>query len=69
MKHLPTMNFKERGITIGDLLILFIIILTSTTLIRSLNKDKKTTFNYSDQEKKSYVKHLIPEINLKNLYS
>ena len=44
------MNLKERGITIGDLLIIVIIIITSTILIKSFNKDKKTTLNYSNQE-------------------
>ena len=48
------MNLKERGITIGDLLIIFIIIITSTILIKSFSKDKKTTLNYSNQEKVSY---------------
>ena len=44
------MNLKERGITVGDLLIILIIIITSTILIKSFSKDKKTTFNYSNQE-------------------
>ena len=48
------MNFKERGITVGDLLIIFIIILTSTLLIKSFNKDKKTTLNLSNQENINY---------------
>ena len=48
------MNLKERGITVGDLLILLIIIITSTILIKSFSKDKKTTINYSNQEKISY---------------
>jgi len=48
------MNLKERGITIGDLLIIFIIIITSTILIKSFSKDKKTTLNYFNQEKVSY---------------
>ena len=39
------MNFKERGITVGDLLIILIIIITSSIFINSFNKDKKTTFN------------------------
>ena len=47
------MNLKERGITVGDLLIILIII-TSTILIKSFNKDKETTFNYSNQEQVSY---------------
>jgi len=44
------MNLKERGITIGDLLILLIIILTSTIIIKTFNKDKKTTLNNTYQE-------------------
>ena len=48
------MNFKERGITVGDLLIILIIIITSTLLIKSFRKDKKTTLNYSNQEQVFY---------------
>ena len=51
------MNLKERGITVGDLLIILIIIITSTILIKSFSKDKKTTFNYSNQEQVSYKKN------------
>ena len=47
------MNLKERGITVGDLLII-IIIITSTILIKSFSKDKRTTLNYSNQEQVSY---------------
>ena len=47
------MNLKERGITVGDLLIILIIIITSTILIKSISKDKKTTLNYSNQEQVS----------------
>jgi len=50
------MNLKERGITVGDLLIVFIIIIASTILIKSISKDKKTTLNYNNQEKVSYKK-------------
>ena len=56
------MNFKERGITVGDLLIILVII-TSTILIKSFSKDKKTTLNYSNQEQ-----FLIREITIKNLF-
>ena len=48
------MNLKERGITVGDLLIILIIIITSTILIKSFSKDKKTTLNFSNQEQVSY---------------
>jgi len=51
------MNLKERGITVGDLLIILIILITSTILIKSLSKDKKTSLNYSIQEKFSYKKN------------
>ena len=59
------MNLKERGITVGDLLIILIIIITSTILIKSFSKDKdkKTTLNYSNQEQVSYK-----EITIKNLF-
>ncbi len=48
------MNLNERGITVGDLLIILIIIITSTIVIKSFSKDKKTTLNYSNQEQVSY---------------
>ena len=48
------MNLKERGITVGDLLIILVIIITSTILIKSFSKDKKTTLNYINQEQVSY---------------
>ena len=51
------MNLKDRGITVGDLLIILIIITTSTILIKSFNKDKKTTFIYSNQNEVSYMKN------------
>ena len=53
------MNLKERGITVGDLLIILIIIITSTILIKSFSKDKKTTLNYSTPENVSYKKIII----------
>ena len=51
------MNLKERGITVGDLLIILIIIITSTILIKSFSKDKKTTLNYRNQEQVSFKKN------------
>ena len=56
------MNLKERGITVGDLLIILIIIITSTILIKSISKDKKTTFNYSNQAQASYMKNYYQEL-------
>ena len=59
------MNLKERGITVGDLLIILIIVITSTILIKSIGKDKKTTlnYNYSNQEKVSYEKNFYQKLN------
>ena len=57
------MNLKERGITVGDLLIIFIIILSTTILVKSFNKEKKTTFD-NNQEKVFHRKTLLSEIAL-----
>ena len=51
------MNLKERGITVGDLLIMLIIIFGITILVKSFNKDKKTSLNYSNQEKVTLKKN------------
>jgi len=56
------MNLKERGITVGDLLIILIIIITSTILIKTFSKDNKTTLNYSNQEQVTYKKNYYPKI-------
>tara|TARA_B100000242_G_C42707808_1_gene330963 strand:- start:111 stop:299 length:189 start_codon:yes stop_codon:yes gene_type:complete len=61
------MNIKERGITVGDILIIFIII-TTTILVKSFNKDKKTTLNDSYEEKVSYSKTFYQGIIKNNLY-
>ena len=50
------MNFKERGITVGDLLISIIVILAATTLIKTFKKDKKPTINLNNQEQISFKK-------------
>ena len=50
------MNFKERGITVGDLLILIIIILSTIIFVKNFNKDKKTTLYLINGENKSYPK-------------
>ena len=57
------MDFKERGITIGDLLIIFIIILTTTILVKSFNKDKKTTLHHNLQEKISFNTNFLSKIH------
>jgi len=44
------MNLKERGITIGDLLIIVLIIISTTFLIKKMNKDSQTNFNFINSE-------------------
>ena len=51
------MNLKERGITVGDLLLILIIIFTSTILIKLFSKYNKTTINYNIQEQVSHNKN------------
>ena len=60
------MNFKERGITVGDLLIIFIIIITSTLLVKTFNKDKKMSLILNNQEELSYTKNLLTINQLNN---
>lgn len=52
------MNFKERGITIGDLLILLIIILTTTILVKTFKKDTQTSL-YVSNEKMGFYKTIF----------
>ena len=55
------MNFKERGITVGDLILLFIIILTTLLTVKSFKTDKKTTFIINNQEQLSFKRFLLSE--------
>ena len=48
------MNFKERGITVGDLLIIILLIITTSILVKSFNKDKKSTLNIYNQTEMYY---------------
>jgi hypothetical protein len=62
------MNFKERGITIGDLLILLIVILTTTVLVKTFKKDTKTSF-YLSKEQMGFYKTMFSKDDglIKNL--
>ncbi len=44
------MNLKERGITVGDLLIIFMIILSISFIVKAFKKDNKTTINFINHE-------------------
>ena len=44
------MNLKDRGITIGDLLILIIIIATSTYIIKKINGDRQSNSTMIHEE-------------------
>ena len=61
------MNLKERGITVGDLLIIFLIILTISILVKTFKKDKKTTLNQIYHEELFQKKTSLSKINLNNL--
>ena len=62
------MNLNERGITVGDLLIIFLIILTSTIIVKKFNKDNKTTLNHFNREE-IYQKKTLLSINYLNNFS
>ena len=53
------MNLKERGITVGDLIIIILIITVSTILFKPSNKDKKTSFHEINLDKISFVENLL----------
>ncbi len=53
------MNLNKRGITVGDLLILLIITLTTIIIVKPFNKDKKTSINLNNQENITYNKILF----------
>tara|TARA_B100001029_G_C14778963_1_gene295426 strand:- start:31 stop:222 length:192 start_codon:yes stop_codon:yes gene_type:complete len=55
------MNLKERGITVGDLLITSIIILTTTILVKTFNNDEKATHYLNKKETISYKKKILSE--------
>jgi len=48
------MNLKERGVTVGDLLIIIIIIITGALVVNTFNQNKKTALNQINQEQLSY---------------
>ena len=58
------MNLKERGMTVGDLCIILIIILTTTLLVKRFSNDKKTSINLSNQENIYYEKTSLSSLYL-----
>ena len=57
------MNFKERGITVGDLILTIIIIFTSVILVKTFNKDKSTSLKFINRETISYRKLFLNKFN------
>ena len=45
------MNLKDRGITIGDLLIILIVIGSATFIIKNINNEKETSIQGMQSEK------------------
>ena len=58
------MNLKERGMTVGDLCIILIIILTTTILVKRFSNDKKTSINLINQENIYYEKTSLSSLYL-----
>ena len=44
------MNLKERGITVGDLLIILFIIISITFMIKKFQKNNQTSYNFTNSE-------------------
>ena len=44
------MNFKERGLTVGDLLIILIFVISTVFIINKLRDGKKQTYFYMTPE-------------------
>ena len=49
------MNLKERGVTVGDLLIISIIIITSIFVVNKVNGDKKQSIIYTNPKNISTI--------------
>ena len=47
------MNIKDRGITVGDLLIILVIFVALTFMVKKFNKNNQTSFNLTHLETKS----------------
>ena len=43
------MNLKERGITVGDVLILLIIVIITTFFFKKSNNNKQTNFKFEHE--------------------
>ena len=50
--------------TVGDLCIILIIILTTTILVKRFSNDKKTSINLSNQENINYEKTSLSSLYL-----
>ena len=51
------MNLKERGITVGDLLLILIIIISTTFIIKKVNQEKEASYNF-EQTEITYYKNI-----------
>ena len=43
------MNLKERGVTVGDILLFLILVFSIVIITKNINKDKETSFNLNNQ--------------------
>ena len=58
------MNLKDRGITVGDLLIVLIIIILTLAITKIFSKDKKSSYYLKYPE----IGYLKSSYNLKNTF-
>ena len=58
------MNLKERGITVGDILLVFILVITTIILFKAFKNDKKTTLNINHQEKILYSENHLNNLSI-----
>ena len=45
------MNLKERGITVGDLLLLLIVIFSAIIITKTFNQDRKSSYINENKQK------------------
>ena len=53
------MNLKERGVTVGDLLIIFVILITAIFTFSKVKENDKQSLLYLNSKEISGIYHLI----------
>ena len=45
------MNLKDRGLTVGDLIVVVVIIVSTIFVVKNINKDSSKSLNYTTIER------------------